>query len=109
MLYQGLLRREEDETTVQTACRNTWTLKRVLRDRGVLKGPTRADHHRVPGEQFSTKRPDTFTQTVASLNFKPLAVGRRTIHLSIIFSEESPIIRRTGSDSTRNAWVCTSQ
>jgi hypothetical protein len=28
----------------------------------------------------STKRPDTFTQTVASLNFKPLAVRRRTIH-----------------------------
>src|SRR5215467_12837255 len=84
MLYQGLLRREEDETTVQTACRNTWTLKRVSRDRGILKGPTRADHHRVPGEQFSTKRPDTFTQTVASLNFKPLAVRRRTIHLSVI-------------------------
>src|SRR5262250_173962 len=83
MLYQGLLRREEDETTVQTACRNTWTLKRVLRDHGILKGPTRADHHRVPGEQFSTKRPDTFTQTVASLNFKPLAVRRRTIHLSV--------------------------
>src|SRR5215831_17812077 len=65
MLYQGLLRREEDEPTVQTACRNTWTLKRDLRDRGILKGPTRADHHRVPGEQFSTKRPDTFTQTVS--------------------------------------------
>jgi hypothetical protein len=34
----------------------------------------------VPGELFSTKRPDTFAQTVTSINFKPLAVGRRTIH-----------------------------
>jgi hypothetical protein len=34
----------------------------------------------VPGERFSTKGPDTFTQTVASLNFNPLAVRRRTIH-----------------------------
>jgi hypothetical protein len=34
----------------------------------------------VPGERFSTKRPDTFTQTVPSPNFNPLAVRRRTIH-----------------------------
>jgi hypothetical protein len=38
----------------------------------------------VPGERFSTKRPDTFTQTVPSPNFKPLAVRRRTIHLSVM-------------------------
>jgi predicted cobalt transporter CbtA len=38
----------------------------------------------VPGERFSTKRPDTFTQTVPSPNFKPLAVWRRTIHLSVM-------------------------
>jgi hypothetical protein len=29
----------------------------------------------VPGERFSTKRPDTFTQTVASLNFNLLQSG----------------------------------
>jgi hypothetical protein len=33
-----------------------------------------------PGEHSSTQRPDTFTQTVASANFNPLAVRRRTIH-----------------------------
>jgi hypothetical protein len=32
----------------------------------------------MPGERFSTKRLDTFTQTVPSPNFKPLAVRRRT-------------------------------
>lgn len=30
-----------------------------------------ADHHQVPGVRFSTKRPDTFTQTVHSPNFRP--------------------------------------
>jgi hypothetical protein len=40
---------------------------------------TRVDHYRVPRRAILTKRPDTFTQTVTSLNFKPLAVGRRTI------------------------------
>jgi hypothetical protein len=62
-----------------TACRKTWTLKYVLVTED-LKGPTRADHHQVPGERFSTKRPDTFTRTILSTNFKPLAVRRRTIH-----------------------------
>ena len=33
-----------------------------------------------PENRFSTKRPDTFTQTVSSSNFKALAVWRRTIH-----------------------------
>ena len=36
------------------------------------------------GERFSTKRPDTFTRTALSTNFKPLAVRRRTIHLRVI-------------------------
>jgi hypothetical protein len=38
-----------------------------------------ADHHQVPGDRFSTNRPDTFTQTVPSPKFKPLAGRRRTI------------------------------
>ena len=33
-----------------------------------------------PENRFSTKRPDTFTQTISSPNFKALAVWRRTIH-----------------------------
>jgi hypothetical protein len=38
----------------------------------------------VPGEQFSTKSPDTFTQTVPSPNFKPLAVRRRTVAVLVV-------------------------
>jgi len=34
------------------------------------------------GERFSTNSPDTFTQTVPSPNFKPLAAWRRTISLA---------------------------
>jgi hypothetical protein len=42
------------------------------------------------GKRFSTKRPDTFAQTVASLNCKPLAVRRRTIHERLFVKVEWP-------------------
>jgi hypothetical protein len=38
---------------------------------GFIRTGTRESSSR-PGVRFSTKRPDTSTQTVASLNFKPL-------------------------------------
>src|SRR5438270_10946849 len=49
------------------------------------------------GERFSTKRPDTFTQTVPSPNFKPLAVRRRTIHLSVMAFHEKAGRSQVGS------------
>jgi len=41
-----------------------------------------------PENVFSTKRPNAFTRTAPSPNFKPLAVRRRTIHLSVMAFHE---------------------
>ena len=72
-LYQGLVRREGDETTVQRRAgipgHSNAPLETVR-----LKGT--APRITIECPEISTRRPDTFMQTVASLNFKPLAVRR---------------------------------
>src|SRR5262249_19188223 len=74
--------------------------------------------HRVPGESFSTKRPDTFAQTVTSINFKTLAVRRRTIHALKTGSEwdfegcllsrvDFRLVGQVDSSAVRTAWPAT--
>ena len=67
-----------------TACRKTWWRKCVPSDRGIYKDRRVRIIIECPEKRFSTQRPDTFTRTILSPNFKPLAVRRRTIHFASV-------------------------
>ena len=68
-----------------TACRKTWWRKCVPSDRGIYKDRRVRIIIECPEKRFSTQRPDTFTRTTLSPNFKPLAVRRRTIHFRQLY------------------------
>ena len=74
-----------------TACRKTWWRKCVPSDRGIYKDRRVRIIIECPEKRFSTQRPDTFTRTTLSPNFKPLAVRRRTIHFRQL-SQRVPLL-----------------
>jgi hypothetical protein len=73
--HQGLLRREEDETTAQRRAGKPGRSNASLVTEGFQRTDTRASSSSARRKQFSTKRPDTFTRTVPSPTSNLLQFG----------------------------------
>jgi hypothetical protein len=83
-----------------TACRKTWSLKCVPRDRSILKDR----HVRIiiacPEKSFSTKRPDTLTRTELRLTSNLLQFGGGPCILSETIAVYLPFLRRWAAKRT---------